>query len=187
MKIKNVTRLYINPEVALRHLDTVDYTLVEDFTAGLIGFGALVTEIKQIFVQLSKAGSGNKMGLNDEMLSEILKSEEAKVNEILVKLPNKLAVAIRLELSKAGISLGAGVNLSRKHLHKIIILKIVRLFCHWAENAIQDPVETVVTLISGWLGSLVSAVFAISDTKSILTTVRSEYSELQKIIKKIRS
>jgi hypothetical protein len=108
MKIKNVTRLYINHEVALRHLDTVDYTLVEDFTAGLIGFGALVTEIKQIFVQLSKAGSGNKMGLNDEMLSEILKSEEAKVNEILVKLPNKLAVAIRLELSKAGISLGAG-------------------------------------------------------------------------------
>jgi hypothetical protein len=96
----------------------------EDVNAGLIGFGALVTEIKQIFVQLSKAGSGNKMGLNDEMLSEILKSEESKVNEILVKLPNKLAVAIRLELSKAGISLGAGVNLSRKHLHKIIILKI---------------------------------------------------------------
>ncbi len=187
MKLKNVIPLNINPEVALRHLETFDENLDEDFGAGLIGFGALVTEIKQVFVQLSKAGSGNKMGLNDEMLSEILKSEEAKVNEILVKLPNKLAVAIRLELSKVGISLGAGVNLSRKHLHKIIILKIVRLFCYWAENALQNPVETVITLISGWLGSLVSAVFAISDTKSILTTVRSEYSELQKIIKKIRS
>ena len=61
------------------------------------------------------------------------------------------------------------------------------LLVYWAENALQNPVETVITLISGWLGSLVSAVFAISDTKSILTTVRSEYSELQKIIKKIRS
>lgn len=187
MKLKNVTPSYINPEVVLRHLETVDYNLDEDFAAGLIGFGALVNEIKQVFVQLSKAGSGNKMGLNDSVLSEILKSEEAKVNQILVKLPTNLAVAIRLQLSKAGISLGSGVNLSRKHLHKIIILKMVRLFCHWAENSIQDPVETVVTLISGWVGSLVSAVFAISDTKSILTTVKSEYSELQKIIKKIRS
>ena len=187
MKLKNVIPFYMNPEVALRNLENIEINLDEDFAPGLIGFGAFVNEIKQIFAQLSKAGAGNKTKLNDSVLSEILKSEENKVNQILSKLPTNLAVAIRLQLDKAGISLGSGVNLSRKHLHKIIILKIVRLFCHWAENSLQDPIETVVTLISGWLGSLVSAVFAISDTKEILTTIRSEYSELQKIIKKIRS
>ncbi len=53
MKLKNVIPLNINPDVALRHLETFDENLDEDFGAGLIGFGALVTEIKQVFVQLS--------------------------------------------------------------------------------------------------------------------------------------
>lgn len=126
------------------------------------GFSQIANTIAQV-----RKNADSKGELNDRILRQMYLEELEKFKGAFEKAPEKVKAVIEGLLAKAGIKM-SGIDISRKNLHRIMVLKILRLvlfaIAQMRDNGIQWLLSSVVT--SG-LSAIISLLMNAKDYKDI--------------------
>lgn len=163
-------------------LSDKEMILTESAVTGLLH---LYNSIKDIFSTIY-AKSGGKNALNDSTLSKIYKEELVLLKQTYNDLPVKVQSAIKPILDKSGIKL-SGVDISRNHVHRIVISKLIRYVLAFFKNTLQNPIETVLDALVLGLGKIVSALLNAKDVKGIASELMRSVNQVKEIVKRVQS
>jgi len=140
------------------------------------GFSQIANTITSVTKSANARGE-----LNDRVLRQMYIDELEKFNSAYAKTPQKVQSAINKLLASAGIKL-SGVDLSRKNLNRIMILKVLRLVLfavnQLRDNGIQWLLSSVVT---GGLGIIINLLMNAKDAKEIGAEMISTSRQLKKL------
>lgn len=124
------------------------------------------SQIANTITQVSKS-SNSKGELNDRILRQMYIDELEKFSVVFTKAPDKVKAKISSFLGRAGIKL-SGVDLSRKNLNRIMILKVLRLIlfaiAQMRDNGIQWLLSSIVT---AGLSNIINLLMNAKDIKDV--------------------
>jgi hypothetical protein len=176
--IDSLTEIFAGLESQL----ILEAELTESATTGLLH---LYNSLKEIFSTLGTK-AGGKNSLNDSTLLGIYKTELDLLRPVITGLPVKVQEKLKPLLNAAGIKL-SGVDVSRKHLHRIVVAKLLRYVFAILKNTLQNPVEAVLDALVLGLGKIVSAIMNAKDTKGIVVEISRTFSQLKDVVKKAQA
>ncbi len=134
--------------------------------------------VANVFSKVASS-SGKKNSLNDDTIQGIYKTELAKTKQQVDELPQKVQGKVTNLLAKHGIKFGS-VDLSRQHLNRIAILKVMRFIIFGISQMKDNGIEWILTsLATGGLGTIVSAIMAAKDVGSIAKELVSSSAEVK--------
>lgn len=148
-------------------------------------FDALKSGLAKITNTISKIATSNdtKSKLNDTVLGGIYKDELAKTKAALNELPASAITSITSLLSKHDIKF-TGVDLSRRNLNRIMVLKIMRLVIYVVGQIKQNGVVWLLSAgASAGLAFIVSLIMNALDAKSLAKEVANSSRQIRDLFK----
>lgn len=178
----------------LRELKSLDFDLVMQFneawadepiTEGIWNnirteFGRIANTFSEVYKK-----SNTKSGLNDQVLRAIYLEELKKLKVVVDTLPDNVRNKVVAMLTKHDIKIAGGVDLSRKNLNRIMVIKIVRglIFAmkQMKDNGLQWILSSV---ISGGIFTIISLIMDAKDYKEIGTEFIKSSKQIKTLIDK---
>lgn len=146
------------------------------------GFAHISTAISTV-----ARSSGTKSGLNDDVLGKIYRDELAKFKGSADKLPAPASQRVWALLSKADIK-PTGVDLSRKNLNRILIVKIMRMVVYTMTQMRDNGVEWLLTsAVSGGLGTIISLLMNAKDYKALMYEFSNSMRQIKALYDKAKT
>ena len=141
------------------------------------GFSQIATSVTTVIKSANARGE-----LNDRVIRQMYIDEVEKFKDVLSKAPSKAQDFVNNKLlPAAGIKL-SGVDLSRKNLNRIMILKVMRLVLfainQMRDNGIQWLLSSVVT---GGLSMIINILMSAKDAKEIGAEMVNISRQLKKL------
>lgn len=156
--------------------DQLDEGVWDSLKAGYTQIATAVTQVQK--------SSNAKGELNDKVLRQMYRAELEKFEEAYSIAPQKVKAVVEKMLAKAGIKLD-GVDLSRKNLNRIFVLKVLRLILFTVsqlrDNGIQWIISSVVT---AGIGNIVGLLMNAKDVKDVGVEVINTSRQLKTLIQK---
>lgn len=146
----------------------------------------LSTGFKKIANTFSKVASSSntKSALNDGVLGKIYQEELGKIKVDITALPEAVQKPIVAMLAKHDIKF-TGVDLSRKHINRIAILKVMRFVVFALKQLKDNGIEWVVSAaFTGGITAILSAIWAAKDLKAVAGELSNSAGQAQALFKK---
>lgn len=143
-------------------------------------FSSVANTFSQVYQK-----SNTKSGLNDTILRAIYLQELAKLQEALQAAPSAISNKLKPLLEKAGIKISGGVDLSRKNLNRIMVIKIVRVILFAMKQMKDNGLQWILSsVVSGGILSIVSLIMDAKDYKEIGSEFISSSKQIKTLIDK---
>jgi hypothetical protein len=144
-----------------------------------IGFSQIITAIGTI-----AKTANTKSQLNDSTMRKIYTDELAKLKTNMEKLPLKANSVIWTLLLKFEIK-PSGIDLSRKNLNRIIVVKLMRLVVYIMSQMKDQGIEWILSsVVSGGLSTIISLLMNAKDYAGIATELSNSARQLKTLFDK---
>ena len=177
----------------LYELKELDYDLYAHFTSEFDntlaeGIGSLFqsafSKVAKTFSEVySKANT--KSGMNDIALRKIYLEELDKLKSDYKLVPDKIKQKLTPILEKHSIKIDGGIDLSRKNLNRILVIKIVRALL-WTASQMRDNgiLWFLSAAVSGGVAAIIGMLMAAKDYKSLGQEMISSSKQIKSLIDK---
>jgi hypothetical protein len=131
----------------------------------------------------SKANT--KSGMNDIALRKIYLEELDKLKSDYKLVPDKIKQKLTPILEKHSIKIDGGIDLSRKNLNRILVIKIVRALL-WTASQMRDNgiLWFLSAAVSGGVAAIIGMLMAAKDYKSLGQEMISSSKQIKSLIDK---
>lgn len=160
----------------LHELNIAKFDLVEEFDLAWdnsINEG-MFDSIKDSFRKVANTftqvynKSNTKSGLNDVVLRAMYMEELTKLRDALSKAPSPVSNKLTPMLLKNGIKINGGIDLSRKNLNRIMIIKIIRVILFAMKQMKDNGIQWLLSaVVSGGILTIISLIMDADDYKDI--------------------